>query len=381
MAKNATALIAVRTYPHIDYYERASQGFQRFQFVECAHSDRYFSTGAELLQRTLTGQIYPKTVIGAKRPQLRGLDGGRTQTGPMRELIDRSAEIEKTFAESGILVISVCAGFTAADIYDIGPSVTVTYDVSKEGALDRANRVAEEFASYIWQTKEYSSVSHLSISEAISIARSTEQQFPRGPPVILAEVTDNPGSGHYGDAVNLLRAMIGSDEEPGLQNAAIYAVCDPEAVQQGMSIGVGNSGMITLGGKVDSLVGGPPLTVFGTVLSVTDGTSSPHGPMAAHVAPGGPCIRFRVKGVEVMVISRNGQALDVAQLEALGCDFKIMTTVCLKSNHHFRASFEPLSRAVYTVDGGGLGQSILQGGRYVNVRRPIWPLDSVSLEN
>ena len=328
----------------------------------------------------MKGEIFPKTIMGTKKPQLRGLDGGRTQKGPMRELIDRSSDIEKTSEESGILVVSICAGFTAADIYDIGPSVTVTYNAVKEGAVERARGVAEEFAAYIWQTKEYSSVSHLGVQEAITISRSTEHEFPDGPPIILAEVTDNPGSGHYGDAVNLLRAMIGSDEEPGLQKAALYAICDPEAVQQGISIGLGNTGVISLGGKVDALVGGPSLSVTGTVLSITDGTCDPHGPMAAHVAPGGPSIRFRVRGVDIIVISRNGQALDVAQLDALGCDFKCMSTVCLKSNHHFRASFEPLSRAVYTVDGGGLGHSILQGGHYVHVRRPIWPLDLIASE-
>ena len=57
MAKNANALIAVRTYPHIDYYERAWQG-------------------AELLQQAMNGKINPRTVI-ARRPMLRGLHRGR----------------------------------------------------------------------------------------------------------------------------------------------------------------------------------------------------------------------------------------------------------------------------------------------------------------
>ncbi|MER8963684.1 M81 family metallopeptidase [Mesorhizobium sp. M0701] len=54
-----------------------------------------------------------------------GLDGGRTQTGPMRELIDRGEALE---AFGKALVVSVCAGFSKSDIYDVGPSVTVTAD-------------------------------------------------------------------------------------------------------------------------------------------------------------------------------------------------------------------------------------------------------------
>ena len=67
MADNANALIAYRTYPHIDQYERAWQG-------------------AELLERAMRGEIRPLTVI-ARRPMLYGLDHGRTQRGPMAELI------------------------------------------------------------------------------------------------------------------------------------------------------------------------------------------------------------------------------------------------------------------------------------------------------
>ena len=58
MADNASALIAFRTYPHIDQYERAWQG-------------------AELLERAMQGEVQPRTVI-ARRPMIYGLDRGRT---------------------------------------------------------------------------------------------------------------------------------------------------------------------------------------------------------------------------------------------------------------------------------------------------------------
>src|ERR1700676_115278 len=93
MADNSSALIAFRTYPHIDQYERAWQG-------------------AELLERAMQGEIRPKTVI-ARRPMLYGLDRGRHQAGPMAELIARGEKLE---ANGGALVVSVCAGFSRANI-------------------------------------------------------------------------------------------------------------------------------------------------------------------------------------------------------------------------------------------------------------------------
>src|SRR5271167_1312807 len=124
MADNASALIAYRTYPHIDQYERAWQG-------------------AELLERAMQGEIRPRTVI-ARRPMLYGFNHGRTQSGPMVEALARGEVLENS---GGALVVSICAGFSHADIHDVGPSVTVTVD----GSAVQGQTIAEEFMDYAWQ--------------------------------------------------------------------------------------------------------------------------------------------------------------------------------------------------------------------------------------
>src|SRR6202035_268233 len=118
MADNASALIAYRSYPHIDEYERAWQG-------------------AALLQRAMQAEIRPRTVI-ARRPMLYGLDHGRTQRGPMAELIARGEALERG---GEALAGSIWAGFSRANIHDVGPSVTVTVD----GYTGRGQAIAEDF--------------------------------------------------------------------------------------------------------------------------------------------------------------------------------------------------------------------------------------------
>ncbi|CDX24837.1 conserved hypothetical protein [Mesorhizobium plurifarium] len=348
MAANASALIAVRTYPHIDYYERAWQG-------------------AELLDRALRGEIHPRTVI-AKRPILEGLDGGRTQVGPMRELINRGAALE----DSGkALVVSVCAGFSLSDVYDVGPSVTVTAD----GDTMQAQRIAEEFMDYAWETREFRSLPQdSSIDEAMQRAKAGEASAEK--PLVLADNSDNPGGGAYGDSTNLLRAMIAAD----LQNAAFHAIFDPAAVQAGIAIGVGNKGRILLGGKHAPEMGGGPLEVEAQVVSITDGRFRCYGPAFGGGAwrSFGPSLMLRVGGIEIAVISRNDQATDLAQLTSLGIDPFHCATIALKSSHHFRAAFEPIARDVIRVDGGGMLGGALRSA-YRHVRRPIWPLDNIKL--
>ena len=79
-----------------------------------------------------------------------------------------------------------------------GPSVTVTVDLLKfDGDAERARKMAkdtaDEYMDFVWETRRYQSAKHKSVPEAISFAL-THQEALDGP-VVLAEVTDNPGSG------------------------------------------------------------------------------------------------------------------------------------------------------------------------------------------
>src|SRR5215469_4714194 len=211
MADNANALIAYRTYPHIDQYERAWQG-------------------AELLERAMRGEIRPRTVI-ARRPMMYGLDHGRTQRGPMAELIARGEALENS---GEVLAVSICAGFSRANIHDVGPSVTVT------ASGERAQAIAEEFVDYAWETRDFTTVKLVSVDEAVALARRGQ---PGDKPLVIADYTDNPGGGGYGDATAFLKGLV----DGGGAGVAFHAICDPEAVREGMRAGVGTKTELTLG--------------------------------------------------------------------------------------------------------------------------------------
>ena len=345
MADSANALIAFRTYPHIDMYERAWQG-------------------AELLQRAMRGEVRPRTVI-ARRPMLHGLDWGRTQTGPMVELIGRGEALE---AAGAALAVSICAGFPLADIRDVGPSVTVTVDA---GAEARGQALAEDFMDHAWATRDFTTVEMLSVAEAVARAK---QGRPGDQPLVVADYTDNPGGGGYGDATAFLKGLV----EGGVERAAFHAICDPEAVAAGMRAGVGAKTTLTLGGKTDPRLGGGPLDLAGEVVCLTNGRFIAHGPMGGGVERDyGPSMVFRVGGVDVIVITHNGQAVDLGQFTSLGIDPTRYTTVAVKSMQHFRAAFEPIAREVILVDTGALCSPQYRPELYPRVRRPVWPLDDI----
>jgi microcystin degradation protein MlrC len=342
MADNANALIAYRTYPHIDQHERAWQG-------------------AELLERAMQGQIRPRTVI-ARRPMIYGLDHGRTQRGPMAELIARGEAIEN---RGEALVISICAGFSRANIRDVGPSVTVTVD----GDSERAQAIAEEFMDHAWETRDFTTVKLLPVAEAVALAR---QGKLGDKPLVVADYTDNPGGGGYGDATAFLKGLV----EAAVESVAFHAICDPEAVQDGMRAGVGTKTTLALGGKTDPSLGGGPLSLSGEVVCLTNGRFIAYGPMGGGVERDyGPSMVFRVGGIDIILITNNGQAVDLGQFTSLGVDPTRYRTVAVKSMQHFRAAFEPIARQVVLVDTGALCSEIYTPELFTRVRRPIYPLD------
>jgi len=346
MADNASALIAFRTYPHVDQYERAWQG-------------------AQLLERAMAGEVRPRTVI-ARRPMLYGLDRGRHQQGPMAELIARGEALENA---GDALAVSICAGFSRSNIRDVGPSVTVTVD----GNTGRGQAIAEEFMDHAWATRDYQSFTLLSVAEAA--ARAKEGR-PGDKPLVVADYTDNPGGGGYGDATAFLQGLI----EAQVERVAFHAICDPEAVGKGMRAGIGPA-TLTLGGKTDPRMGGGPLTLTGEITHLSDGKFVAYGPMGGGLERDyGPSMVFRVggpSGIDIVLITNNGQAVDLAQFTSLGLDPTRYTTVAVKSMQHFRAAFEPIAREIILVDTGALCSEIYTPELFDKVRRPVWPLDPI----
>ena len=252
-----------------------------------------------------------------------------------------------------------------ANIRDVGPSVTVTVD----GNIQGGQAIAEEFMDYAW--RDFTTVKLLSVAEVVALAREGKAGDK---PLVVADYTDNPGGGGYGDATAFLKGLV----ESGIDSVAFHAICDPEAVEQGMRAGVRTKTTLTLGGKTDPAMGGPPLALHGEVVCLTSGRFIAYGPMGGGVERDyGPSMVFRVGGIDIIVITNNGQAVDLGQFTSLGIDPRHYRTVAVKSMQHFRAAFEPIARSVVLVDTGALCSELYTPELFTRVRRPIWPLDPI----
>ena len=295
----------------------------------------------------MAGRIQPRSTV-VRGAVFEGCNHGQTQVGPMVALLDKAARYVAD--DAGVLAVTVCAGFTFADLEFAGPTVTVVGD----GEDARYRAVADDLMADIWATRKEITVPIHEIADGIAAAKAGAG----GAPLVLADVTDNPGSGGYGDSVHLLAAMI----EARLENAVFGVVADPTAVAECRAAGEGAEITLSLGAKVDPAHYGPALTVTGTVDHLSDGTYVCDGPMLTGEARSmGPTAVLRVGGVRAVIATNNQQVTDRQVFLSQGIDPAASAVVAVKSAHHFRAAFEPLARAVMLVDSGGLASRDLSG--------------------
>ena len=132
-------------------------------------------------------------------PHIGGLDGRKTDVERMTKLISKLKVMED---EIGILVVSLNAGFGLADVPFVGPSVTVTYE---ESALKRAEEIARELEEEIWDSRDQVKNQYMTPKEVADYSLTFNGH---GKPIVIADYSDNPGAGSYGDATNLLKALL-----------------------------------------------------------------------------------------------------------------------------------------------------------------------------
>ena len=194
-------------------------------------------------------------------------------------------------------------------------------------------------------------------------------------PIVLLDHYDNCASGGTMDTTVVLAEIL----RQGLEDVAAFAIHDPEAVQRAIAAGIGAEVTLSIGGKIEMPAipdASPPLTVTGTVRTITNGRYKNRGPMARGVAMDmGPTVVLDTGTAEIVLISRHVEPSDLNCLLSLGIDPLQKRYVMLKSRIHWRAGLSPMAKAVVECAGVGVCTSDYGQLKFDRVRRPIFPLD------
>jgi microcystin degradation protein MlrC len=345
MVRNCTALIGYKTYPHVDMHEVGEQV-------------------GRILLRAMKGEVRP-VMASARRPLLAQTLRMGTDDEPMKSLIAAACAEEAR----GMLAATVFGGFPLADFADAGVSAICVAD----GDRAAAQRAADRLMELAWARREDFLYRGERLEDAVARAKAMREG-----PILLLDHADNVGSGGTEDVMTVLGEVI----RQGLEDVAVAAVWDPEAVKQMGKAGVGATVTLKLGGKTDMpSIGrrGEPLEVTGRVRTLSDGEWIVRGPMYTGVTVTmGPTAVLDTGKVQIVVVSRHHEPWDQGVFTSVGIDPKTKRYLLLKSRIHYRAGFAPLARATVTCDGEGVTTSDNARLKFAHVRRPIFPLDRLN---
>ncbi|MBF0679821.1 MAG: M81 family metallopeptidase [Devosia sp.] len=331
----ADFIVFYKTYPHIDHNERAEEVF-------------------DLMKRTLAGEIDPKMALFDCRSM--GLFP-TTMEGPMPEFC---AAMEGAEGTDGVLSLSLNHGFPWADVPLAGVKMLAVVD----GDAAKAQAVAEDFGKRFYAIRREATLPFTPFDEAIAEAKKVGDM-----PLVIADTSDQIGSGAPGDTTHVLRAFI----EAGISNAAIVPLWDPLAVKICFQVGLGAKLRLRIGGKFEPH-SGPALDADAEVLHLARDSWQSH--IGDEKITVGDVAVVRVEGIEVLLTSQRTNLYSLDLMSRHGIVYDTKQVVSVKNLYKQKDLFAPISRLQLFVATPGTSNPDWSALPFKRLPRPMWPLDA-----
>jgi microcystin degradation protein MlrC len=308
MIEQADALIAYRTYPHVDMAD-SGRACARHLALLLSSRQRFAKAFRQL-------------------PFLIPISWQCTNDQPAKSIYQKLMAMES----DTVPTLSLAFGFPAADFVDCGASV-FAYGRTQRDADAAAAAIAslvvgheDDFDGKIYSPDE-------GVAYAMELAKTATK------PIVIADTQDNPGAGGNSDTTGMLRALVRNNAE----RAAIGVIYDPESAKAACQAGSGASIRLSLGGK-SGIAGDEPYRDTFIVENVSDGNFVAPGPFyGGRQMEMGPSAALRIGDVRVVVASHKVQLADQSMYRYVGIEPTKQAILVNKSSVHFRADFEPIA--------------------------------------
>ena len=307
MMEHADALIAYRTYPHIDMAD-TGRACARHLALMLKTKARFAKAFRQL-------------------PFLIPISWQCTNDQPTKGIYQKLAALES----DAVPTLSFAPGFPAADFRDCGPSV-FTYGRTQADADAAADKLValvesheDDFDGRIYSPDD-------GVRLAMELAKSAVK------PIVIADTQDNPGAGGDSDTTGMLRALVRNKA-----SGATGVIYDPQSASAAHAAGVGATVTLDLGGK-SGISGDAPYRETFVVEKLSDGKFVASGPYyRGRDMDMGPSACLCIGDVRVVVGSYKAQLADQSMYRYVGIEPTDQKILVNKSSVHFRADFEPIA--------------------------------------
>jgi microcystin degradation protein MlrC len=343
MVRHADILVAYRTNPHVDMWERGA---------DCARH-----------LRAMLGGMRPRAAFRKLPLAPPSVTQGTAPGAPYADII----AFGQRQVGDGVLDVSVLSGFTSGDTPKNGMSVIVTAETA---AL--AERVARDVATFAWAQRARFVPRLIGLDAACARAVAVGAD-PNAAPLLFADVADNPGGGGRGNTTWILAAFHAA----GVQGCVLGPFYDPALAAEAQALGVGARFQARFN-RDETDTFSQPFAAEAEVLALCDGTVvGRRGIGRGRTLRLGPAALLAVGGIRVVVGTIRQQASDPGYFEMLGVELGTLRSLVVKSRGHFRAAFDEIfdDARILEVDVPGLTTPVLGRVAWRRMPRPIYPLD------
>jgi microcystin degradation protein MlrC len=308
MVEHADALIAYRTYPHVDMADTGRA---------VAHHLAMLFRSKQRLAKAFR-----------QLPFLIPISWQCTGDQPCISIYRKLAAHQS----DAVPTLSFAPGFPAADFLDCGPSV-FAYGKTQADADAAADEMAKLVVSHESDFDGRIFAPDEGVRYAMELAKYAQK------PIVIADTQDNPGAGGDSDTTGMLRALVRNNAI----RAAIGVIHDPASAKAAHAAGVGAAVTLSLGGK-SGIPGDAPYKETFTVENLSDGQFIATGPYyGGRDMDMGPSAALRIGDVRVVVGSHRAQLADQSMYRYVGIEPTEQSILVNKSSVHFRADFEPIA--------------------------------------
>src|SRR5216683_2531325 len=308
MVEHADALIAYRTYPHVDM------------------ADTGRAAARHLALLLSTGQKFAKAF--RQLPFLIPISWQCTNDQPTRGIYQKLAALQS----DAVPTLSFAPGFPAADFPHCGPSV-FAYGKTQADADAAADAIMAIVAGHEDDFDGRIYTPDQGMRHAMELAARAKK------PIVIADTQDNPGAGGDSDTTGMLRALVRNKAT----RAAHGVIYDPHSAKAAHEAGLGATVTLALGGK-SGIPGDAPYKETFVVEKLSDGQFVAPGPYyGGRDMDMGPSACLRIGDVRVVVSSHKAQLADQSMYRYVGIEPTEQAILVNKSSVHFRADFEPIA--------------------------------------
>jgi microcystin degradation protein MlrC len=339
MVESCDALIAYRTNPHLD---------QRARGIEAAN----------LMLKTVRKEVAPVMAV-AFPPMAISIDRQCTEEAhliPLYETADEQLNHDRVLSNSILL------GFPYADVSEMGSSVIVVTD----GTRELARTLANDLAHKMWSMRQDLEGEFTSVADALAQCR----ELPG--PVCLLDMGDNVGGGSSADGTQLLAAIHAEGVGP-----SFGCLFDPAAVVACEKAGPGTSLRLSVGGKSDRRHG-DAMVLDLKVRSLHAGTFEEPQPRHGGITSfdqGRTAVCETERGLTLMLTSKRMVPFSLQQLKSCDLDPRKFHLIVAKGVNAPIAAYREVCDRFIRVNTMGSTCADMTKLEYTNRRRPMFPFE------